>query len=337
MKTIIITMISIALLAMIGNAQENSSNKSLTTILEKQNGIVVELEKVTKNKPYSAEGISESVQVLQDGNRITKSTSVKMFRDSEGRTRREGSGSTGNFSSFPSGNFGFSFGSVVSNTISIYDPVKAIRYTLNPTTKEARRYDNQNQFGAATLKNSLVLLGKTEGTLFKQAESINADDELNAEKRAEAGRRIVQSQERIAEAQARVVQAQKRIEVIVNGSVINLFYKSTKSESLGTKIIEGVEAEGTRTVKTIEAGAIGNELPIEIVYEKWYSKDLGLVVYSRNYDPRSGEQIYRLTNIDQTEPDSSLFTVPSDYKIVDTKPIGFNNLAKPKNLFENEK
>jgi hypothetical protein len=37
-----------------------------------------------------------------------------------------------------------------------------------------------------------------------------------------------------------------------------------RTENLGTQNIEGVEAEGTRTVTTIPADAIGNERPIEI-------------------------------------------------------------------------
>jgi hypothetical protein len=87
-----------------------------------------------------------------------------------------------------------------------------------------------------------------------------------------------------------------------------------KIEHLGTKFIEGIETVGTKTIMTIDAGTIGNERPIEIVYERWYSKELDLIVQSRNYDPRFGEQTYRLTNINRNEPDRSLFTVPADYK-----------------------
>ena len=43
------------------------------------------------------------------------------------------------------------------------------------------------------------------------------------------------------------------------------------SEALGKQNIEGVEAEGTRSTVTIPAGKIGNELPIDIVSERWYS------------------------------------------------------------------
>ncbi|HUR98651.1 MAG TPA: hypothetical protein VMZ26_11355, partial [Pyrinomonadaceae bacterium] len=61
--------------------------------------------------------------------------------------------------------------------------------------------------------------------------------------------------------------------------------------------------------------------PIEITYEKWYSKDLQMVVMSKHNDPRYGEQTYRLTNIVRNEPDPSLFTLPNGYKLV-TEPSG---------------
>jgi hypothetical protein len=92
-----------------------------------------------------------------------------------------------------------------------------------------------------------------------------------------------------------------------------------QTEQLGTKEYEGVRAEGTRTVATLPAGAIGNVRPIEIVSERWYSPELRVVVFSRRADPRFGETIYRLTNITRAEPDASLFQVPADYKREDMK------------------
>ena len=88
----------------------------------------------------------------------------------------------------------------------------------------------------------------------------------------------------------------------------------TKTEDLGTQNIEGVQCEGTRHITTIPAGAIGNERPIEITYERWFSKDLGMVVSSKRSDPRFGEQTYTLKNIVRAEPDPSLFTVPREFK-----------------------
>jgi hypothetical protein len=80
-------------------------------------------------------------------------------------------------------------------------------------------------------------------------------------------------------------------------------------------MLEGVRAQGTRETRSIAAGKIGNERPIEIVSETWYSPDLQMVVESRHSDPRVGETIYRLTNIALAEPDPSLFQVPAGYTV----------------------
>jgi TonB family protein len=88
-----------------------------------------------------------------------------------------------------------------------------------------------------------------------------------------------------------------------------------KTESLGKRTFDGVEADGTRSVSTIPAGSIGNERPIEIVSERWYSAELQTVVMTRHSDPRTGENVYRLENINRTEPTANLFQVPSDYTV----------------------
>jgi TonB family protein len=89
----------------------------------------------------------------------------------------------------------------------------------------------------------------------------------------------------------------------------------TKNESLGSQMIEGVEAEGTRVTHTIPAGAMGNERPIEATYERWYSKELQLDVLIKSVDPRSGESTQQMTNISLGEPDPALFEIPSDYTV----------------------
>ena len=89
------------------------------------------------------------------------------------------------------------------------------------------------------------------------------------------------------------------------------------SEQLGTRPIEGVTAEGTRTTMTIAAGRIGNIAPIEIVTERWFSKELQEAVLVTRRDPRSGETTYRLINIVRAEPPVDLFAVPPDYDVRD--------------------
>ncbi|HSK70711.1 MAG TPA: hypothetical protein VK892_03380 [Pyrinomonadaceae bacterium] len=254
---------------------------------------------VVKGAPFSAEAVSESVQILADGNRISRSFTTKMFRDSEGRFRREG-GSGG------SGNVTYS-GAVsalgLQDTISIFDPVINVRYILQPSNKTARKIDTiAGVAEAAVIANGQPLSHATKTYI-----------ELNAARRAEAT------------AQAEVT-AVGRANVVVLPSLVATHSDGPgKTESLGTRNIEGVEAEGTRTVTTLAPGAIGNEREIEIVYERWYSKELQLIVYSRHFDPRFGEQTYRLTNISRSEPDRSLFVPPSDYNVV-SEPV-FNRVT----------
>jgi hypothetical protein len=88
---------------------------------------------------------------------------------------------------------------------------------------------------------------------------------------------------------------------------------NVQTTSLGTKTIDGLTVEGTRTTRTIPAGQIGNDKPIVITREEWYSQDLQMVVSSTRTDPRFGTTTYQLTNINRGEPAESLFEVPAGY------------------------
>ena len=89
------------------------------------------------------------------------------------------------------------------------------------------------------------------------------------------------------------------------------------TENLGSQTLEGVQVTGVRTTQTIPAGKIGNDRPITIVTEVWTSPELKTIVLSKRNDPRMGEHTFKLTNIQRAEPDPSLFTVPSDFKITE--------------------
>jgi hypothetical protein len=92
-----------------------------------------------------------------------------------------------------------------------------------------------------------------------------------------------------------------------------------KTESLGRQNIEGVPADGTRTTLTIAAGQIGNEQPIQIVTETWYSPELQATVLRKRSDPRSGDSVTRYMNISRTEPSRVLFEPPADFKLVESR------------------
>jgi hypothetical protein len=103
----------------------------------------------------------------------------------------------------------------------------------------------------------------------------------------------------------------------IQGQVMVNDQAQATTEDLGSETREGLLVNGTRTTRTIPAGQIGNDKPISIVTEVWTSPDLKTIVYSKRSDPRMGEQTFQLTNINRSEPDPSLFTVPADFKVVD--------------------
>jgi len=82
-----------------------------------------------KGAPYSAQVVNEMVQTLADGNRITTSHSSNLYRDSQGRERREESSSGSN---------------PTVRSIFITDPVEGVNYTLMPKNKEAHKSGQRN-------------------------------------------------------------------------------------------------------------------------------------------------------------------------------------------------
>ena len=85
--------------------------------------IVGTYSKPVTNAPYSAQIVTESVQPFPDGNSITHTSTSTVYRDSQGRTRREQ-------------NINLVGPSQVSGSpirfITIDDPIAGVHYTLNP-------------------------------------------------------------------------------------------------------------------------------------------------------------------------------------------------------------
>lgn len=203
-----------------------------------------------KNAPYSAEAITEARQVLADGTRIEQRHSYKIYRDSQGRLRRE---------------------SESGMEVWIIDPVASASYVL----------DVQNQI-AKTAPLWVPLDNTGERAFVKQE---GARDE----------------------------------QIIVPIDKPKSLERTTRINSLGRQIIEGVEAEGRETIETINVGTIGNDRPIIITSESWYSLGLRLQVMTRHYDPRTGESTFRLSGLRRDEPAPDLFRVPANYRIVSGK------------------
>jgi hypothetical protein len=86
--------------------------------------------KVVKGAPYSAQAVTESTQALLDGNRIVNKSVAMIFRDSEGRTRREKTIKAIG---------GLARGGEPSQAIFISDPVANTSYSIDPKTQIARK------------------------------------------------------------------------------------------------------------------------------------------------------------------------------------------------------
>jgi hypothetical protein len=97
-------------------------------------------------------------------------------------------------------------------------------------------------------------------------------------------------------------------------------------DDLPSQNVNGVLATGRRTTLTIPPGEIGNDRPIQVVSETWYSSDLKMMVKSSNSDPRFGDSSFELTNINRSEPDPGLFQIPADYTVSEDKSAQFRTV-----------
>lgn len=271
--------------------------------------------KLVKGAPYSAQAVTEMTQTLADGNRIVNKSSTAIYRDSEGRTRREQTlRAIGPFAN----------GNEPPQTIFISDPVAGTTYMLDARSHLARktsafRFNYKIAGPSAGVRSpasadappppEAAEPGKARTSIFIMADRPGAEGE--GAMKVRTGGDDVMSAPRAPGGDGGWVMEYHGNE-----------HKNAKTESLGKQIVEGVEAEGTRTTVTIAAGMIGNERPIEMVMERWYSPELQTVVMTRHSDPRSGETIYRLTNINRSEPAKSLFEVPADYTLKEDPGMG---------------
>ncbi|HJZ83259.1 MAG TPA: hypothetical protein VKD91_23020 [Pyrinomonadaceae bacterium] len=255
-----------------------------------------------KGSPYSGTAVTETTQVLGDGNRIVNLSTASLYRDSEGRTRREQTLKAIG---------GITAGAPPLQTIMISDPVAGVSYSLDPVSRTARKNPMGN-FSFQTSSSAPGVFAGTSGNVVFSGSRFEASvpppatvsngASSNAPTAPSKAPPMTWTTQSVGVGGFQVVGS--------DGGAENV-----KKEDLGTETIEGVSATGTRVTFTIPAGQIGNERAIEIVDERWFSKDLQAVVMTRHSDPRSGETVYRLTNISRTEPDHSLFEVPADYQI----------------------
>ncbi|HEX7175028.1 MAG TPA: hypothetical protein VF240_07080 [Pyrinomonadaceae bacterium] len=266
--------------------------------------------KVVKGAPYSADAVTETTQTLADGNRIVRKNTAQVYRDSEGRTRREHTISVvGPFATEGD----------PPRTIFIHDPVASTNYILDPRSRTARKVNAVRTFERMIDSGTRF---KTEVLAQAEAKAAGVGETSPAANGQEPKQRVRSS--------GYVYTTPSGVGHHPGGPEV-MFYKhdgaEPKIEKLASQTVEGVLAEGQRITHTIPAGSIGNEQPINIVDERWYSPELQTVVMTRHSDPRSGETVFRLTNINRSEPARTLFEVPSDYTVREV-PSGVNTFRR---------
>jgi hypothetical protein len=216
--------------------------------------------KVVTGVPFSAVAVSESTQTLADGNRITRTTTTKLYRDRLGRFRKD--------VTLPAIGWLATSGQPKS-FVMIDDPVANAHFILHADTKTAEQM----------ARHSGAMEGPANGAM----------------RDAIKGKMESRQQQEIA-----------------NGSL--------EKKDLEPQTIAGVSAQGMRITRTIPARQIGNDNPIQVVVERWYSPDLQIVVQSTRTDPRFGTTKYTVTILNRAEPDATLFKVPSDYTVTQGGP-----------------
>jgi hypothetical protein len=215
--------------------------------------------KVVTGAPFTATAVTQSTHTLADGTKLTTKNQVTLYRDSQGRFRKEGNvPPIGDLAEAQPHSF-----------IVIQDPVASKGYILNPDQKVAHVMNHLRR-------------GPKGGKSAADFETKEANN------------------------------------------------PNVTKESLGTQTVSGVSAQGTRFTYVIPVGKIGNDKPITITREVWYSTDLQMVVQSKHSDPRFGDTSYSLTNIQRAEQPANLFTVPSDYTIKEGKP--FKGMMRQKKM-----
>jgi hypothetical protein len=234
---------------------------------------------LVKDAPFYADAITEFTQILGDGNRIDRRYVSSIARDSRGRTRREEEIAL----------VGLGAAGPSPRLVTIVDPDARLSYTLDETLRVAHR----NAIAPAKL--------------IELAKVVDAARALDAARVTTGGG----GRGAIVLGNAGAVETRKA--ATREGDAAS----TVKMESLGTRSIEGVSADGTRTTSIVPAGAIGNLLPIEVVTERWFSAELQMPVLITRRDPRAGETVYRLTGIVRAEPAEALFVVPPDYEVRD--------------------
>lgn len=309
---------------------------------------------VMKGAPYSGVGTTEVVTTLADGNRITRTNTMRYFRDGVGRTRTE----------YQLAAIGPFVPEEAQSIVTITDPVGGKQYVLHPGMKRADVFKigpNGVRTAGGAVGNA-IFVGGAFASVNGSAQRVGGGQPgLMPSQQPQAGAQFRMEGPKPGSSRG-TDRAPKMTGPGIFGSTTTTLVdpsgnvvthtttdgappppppgvgllvvnngvpmpgcrggamKAAEPVSIGERRIEGLKVTGSRLEFTLDAGAVGNEQPITVRTDQWFSPDLGVVVSSTNHDPMLGDTTYRLEQINRVEPEANLFVVPADYT---KNPVGF--------------
>ena len=213
---------------------------------------------VVTGAPYSAEVTQEHTQPVAGGNPIHRTTTNKIYRDSQGRTRRE--------LTLPAIGPYASSGTPLQ-VVFINDPVSRTSYVLDPAKMTARKFTVPERKGG-------------ENGPRPPADDFNGPNPRGDRK--------------------------------PDPNVT----KTTLTSAAPAGCPTGT-AQGTQITRTIPAGSIGNDQPIQIVNRRWFCPALSIDLKTETIDPLRGNSSMTVAVTSTNEPAASFFELPAGYTVVD--------------------
>jgi hypothetical protein len=244
---------------------------------------------VVKGHGYQADAVTETVQTLADGSHISHKMVAAVARDAEGRTMRaetlDGMGLWGGPSD-----------KQVKITM-VFDPVAGthIHWQSDSKTATVMPMPHMAVMGAGPVHLNAPEAGGVVTSGSFGSEGIIEDGAMPPGPGPDT-----------------VFVGAMHTQVHGPGAAAS----NETTEQLGTRMVEGVEAVGTRVTEVIPAGTIGNDKELVSTRETWFSPELKVVVSSIRNDPRFGQIRYTLNNIQVSEPNPSLFQPPAGYTLL---------------------
>lgn len=284
-------------------------------------------------KPMFAEFVTEHHQSFTDGNHISRATNSSIYRDAQGRIRRE---SQLSLPGLPAGVAAATFITIVDRQLGygfVLDPQEMVahRYNLNgPSPSYIARLNAQGSGSPLISPDPKPSAASTVSPAAPAASATSSESHWKLHGFYSRHRSATDAATPAGSAAANQFNSGFMAEDAGFASAPTMRIDQpflaapnpVRTENLGEQIILGFRTRGTRVITTLPAGQIGNDRPIDIISEQWFSPDLELVMRSLHRDPWAGEFTTTVTHVSRGDQPATLFEIPERYKVIDAATEG---------------